>query len=197
MTRLHDSLTVIDGLVISKWSRAIFADMRAGGLTASPEAPAIYSRLSSRTRGARPRNCHNSMILHLPISIMREKLCRCSLLADPSNRRFAGLESSIAPAPIRQSGNLLFTVLSWLLRWLLSAVISLRPASKSQSFRRQSSPGRCSFAALSAISASVRNPQPSNCPRAGPNEPRPSFRPSRSRRPAAPRARNAGRRHLP
>src|SRR5437868_3383727 len=35
MTRLHDSLTVIDGLVISKWSRAIFADMRAGGLTAA------------------------------------------------------------------------------------------------------------------------------------------------------------------
>jgi len=35
MTRLHDSLTVIDGLVISKWSRAVFADMRRGGLTAA------------------------------------------------------------------------------------------------------------------------------------------------------------------
>jgi hypothetical protein len=35
MTRLHDSLTVIDGLVISKWSRAVFADMREGGLTAA------------------------------------------------------------------------------------------------------------------------------------------------------------------
>src|SRR2546421_9998521 len=35
MTRLHDSLTVIDGLVISKWGRAIFAAMRAGGLTAA------------------------------------------------------------------------------------------------------------------------------------------------------------------
>jgi membrane dipeptidase len=34
-TRLHDSLTVIDGLVISKWSRAVFADMRKGGLTAA------------------------------------------------------------------------------------------------------------------------------------------------------------------
>jgi len=33
MTSLHDSLTVIDGLVISKWSRAVFADMREGGLT--------------------------------------------------------------------------------------------------------------------------------------------------------------------
>jgi hypothetical protein len=31
MARLHDSLTVIDGLVISKWSRAVFADMRKGG----------------------------------------------------------------------------------------------------------------------------------------------------------------------
>src|SRR5438477_598246 len=35
MTRLHDSLTVIDGLVISKWSRAVFVDMRNGGLTAA------------------------------------------------------------------------------------------------------------------------------------------------------------------
>jgi membrane dipeptidase len=35
MTRLHDSLTVIDGLVVSKWSRAVFADMRKGGLTAT------------------------------------------------------------------------------------------------------------------------------------------------------------------
>ena len=33
MTGLHDSLTVIDGLVVSKWSRAVFADMRKGGLT--------------------------------------------------------------------------------------------------------------------------------------------------------------------
>jgi membrane dipeptidase len=35
MTGLHDSLTVVDGLVISKWSRAVFADMRKGGLTAA------------------------------------------------------------------------------------------------------------------------------------------------------------------
>ncbi len=35
MTGIHDSLTVIDGLVISKWNRAVFADMRKGGLTAA------------------------------------------------------------------------------------------------------------------------------------------------------------------
>jgi hypothetical protein len=29
MTGIHESLIVIDGLVISKWSRAVFADMRA------------------------------------------------------------------------------------------------------------------------------------------------------------------------
>src|SRR6266436_850945 len=33
MTGIHDSLIVIDGLVIAKWSRAVFADMRKGGLT--------------------------------------------------------------------------------------------------------------------------------------------------------------------
>jgi membrane dipeptidase len=35
MAQLHDSLIVIDGLIISKWSRAIFADIRRGGLTAA------------------------------------------------------------------------------------------------------------------------------------------------------------------
>jgi hypothetical protein len=35
MTGIHDSLIVIDGLVISKWSREVFADMRKGGLTAA------------------------------------------------------------------------------------------------------------------------------------------------------------------
>jgi hypothetical protein len=35
VTSLHDSLTVIDGLVVSKWSRAVFADLRKGGLTAA------------------------------------------------------------------------------------------------------------------------------------------------------------------
>jgi hypothetical protein len=30
MTGLYDSLIVIDGLVISKWSRAVFADRRRG-----------------------------------------------------------------------------------------------------------------------------------------------------------------------
>jgi hypothetical protein len=30
-----NSLDVVDGLVISKWSRAVFADMRRGGLTAA------------------------------------------------------------------------------------------------------------------------------------------------------------------
>src|SRR5436189_6042839 len=35
MAATHDSLTVIDGLVIAKCSRAVFADMRKGGLTAA------------------------------------------------------------------------------------------------------------------------------------------------------------------
>jgi len=35
MTTRHDDLIVIDGLIIAKWSRAVFADMRKGGLTAA------------------------------------------------------------------------------------------------------------------------------------------------------------------
>jgi len=50
MTRLHDSLTVIDGLVISKWSRAIFADMRAGGLTAANCTCSIWDGFAATMR---------------------------------------------------------------------------------------------------------------------------------------------------
>lgn len=35
MSTLHDNLIVIDGLVVSKWSRAVFEDMRRGGLAAA------------------------------------------------------------------------------------------------------------------------------------------------------------------
>lgn len=33
--RLHDDLTVFDGLIISRWSRDVFEDMRRGGLSAA------------------------------------------------------------------------------------------------------------------------------------------------------------------
>jgi membrane dipeptidase len=42
MTRLYDSLTVIHGLVISKWSRAVFVDMRRGGLTVANSTCSIW-----------------------------------------------------------------------------------------------------------------------------------------------------------
>ena len=35
MTTLHQDLLVIDGLIISNWSRAVFEDMRRGGITAA------------------------------------------------------------------------------------------------------------------------------------------------------------------
>jgi membrane dipeptidase len=35
MSDLHADLIVIDGLIISKWSRSVFEDMRSGGLTAA------------------------------------------------------------------------------------------------------------------------------------------------------------------
>ncbi|MGH9205963.1 MAG: membrane dipeptidase, partial [Acidimicrobiales bacterium] len=35
MARLHDDMIVIDGLIISNWSRAVFEDLRKGGLTAA------------------------------------------------------------------------------------------------------------------------------------------------------------------
>lgn len=41
-TGLHESAVVIDGLVISKWSRAVFASMRDGGITAANCTCAVW-----------------------------------------------------------------------------------------------------------------------------------------------------------
>src|SRR5689334_14451144 len=35
MTDLHADMIVVDGLIISKWSRSVFEEMRKGGLTAA------------------------------------------------------------------------------------------------------------------------------------------------------------------
>jgi membrane dipeptidase len=50
MTGIHESLIVIDGLVISKWSRAVFADMRAGGLTAANCTCSIWEGFAETMR---------------------------------------------------------------------------------------------------------------------------------------------------
>jgi membrane dipeptidase len=50
MTGIHDSLTVIDGLVISEWSRAVFADMRQGGLTAANCTCSIWEGFTDTMR---------------------------------------------------------------------------------------------------------------------------------------------------
>jgi membrane dipeptidase len=50
MAGIHDSLIVIDGLVISKWSRAVFADMRKGGLTAANCTCSIWEGFAQTMR---------------------------------------------------------------------------------------------------------------------------------------------------
>jgi len=47
---LHDDLTVIDGLIISNWSRSIFEDMRRGGLTAANCTCSIWENFSDTMR---------------------------------------------------------------------------------------------------------------------------------------------------
>jgi hypothetical protein len=59
MTRLHDSLTVIDGLGISKWSRAViptsYMKLRAVNPQALPDEP--HDRL--RLWASEPRHPHH------------------------------------------------------------------------------------------------------------------------------------------
>jgi membrane dipeptidase len=50
MSGTRDTLTVIDGLVVSKWSRAVFADMRKGGLTAANCTCSIWEGFAETMR---------------------------------------------------------------------------------------------------------------------------------------------------
>ncbi len=50
MTALHDELTVIDGLIISAWSRAVFEDMRRGGLAAANCTCSVWENFTGTMR---------------------------------------------------------------------------------------------------------------------------------------------------
>ncbi|HEV2550666.1 MAG TPA: dipeptidase [Stellaceae bacterium] len=50
MTILHDDMIVIDGLIISKWSRSVFADMRKGGLTAANCTCSVWENFEATMR---------------------------------------------------------------------------------------------------------------------------------------------------
>ncbi|SVE11005.1 uncharacterized protein METZ01_LOCUS463859, partial [marine metagenome] len=40
--KLHDTMAVFDGLIVSKWSRAVFEDMKLGGVTAANCTCAVW-----------------------------------------------------------------------------------------------------------------------------------------------------------
>jgi len=57
MTIIHDSLTVIDGLVVSKWSRGVFNDMHKGGLTAANCTCSIWEGFADTMRNIAQWKC--------------------------------------------------------------------------------------------------------------------------------------------
>jgi membrane dipeptidase len=50
MTDLHDELVVIDGLIVSNWSRDVFEDMRRGGLTAANCTCSVWENFAETMR---------------------------------------------------------------------------------------------------------------------------------------------------
>lgn len=50
MSALHEDLTVIDGLIISNWSRVVFEDMRQGGLTAANCTCSVWENFAATMR---------------------------------------------------------------------------------------------------------------------------------------------------
>jgi len=57
MTTLHDDLVVIDGLIISNWNRAVFADMRKGGLTAANCTCSVWEGFEATMRNIAQWKC--------------------------------------------------------------------------------------------------------------------------------------------
>lgn len=50
MAGLHEDLVVIDGLIISRWSRSVFEDMRRGGLTAANCTCSVWEGFAATMR---------------------------------------------------------------------------------------------------------------------------------------------------
>src|SRR5947209_5557017 len=47
---LHEDLIVIDGLIVSNWSRAVFEDMRRGGLSAANCTCCVWENFAGTMR---------------------------------------------------------------------------------------------------------------------------------------------------
>ncbi|MBV9860479.1 MAG: dipeptidase [Alphaproteobacteria bacterium] len=64
----HEELIVIDGLIVSNWSRAVFEDMRRGGLTAANCTCAVWENFAETMRNiAQWKRCfHDNSDLLLP-----------------------------------------------------------------------------------------------------------------------------------
>ena len=58
MARLHDDLVVIDGLIIANWSRAIFEDMRRGGLAAANCTCSVWEGFADTMKNIAAWNTH-------------------------------------------------------------------------------------------------------------------------------------------
>jgi membrane dipeptidase len=67
--QLHNNAIVIDGLVVSKWSRAVFEDMQRGGLTAANCTCAVWedcrATLENIARWKQWFNEHNDLLLQV------------------------------------------------------------------------------------------------------------------------------------
>ena len=50
MPNLHNDMIVIDGLVISNWSRSVFEDMHKGGLTAANCTVCVWDNFAETMR---------------------------------------------------------------------------------------------------------------------------------------------------
>jgi membrane dipeptidase len=54
---LHEDMVVIDGLIISNWSRAVFQEMRKGGLTAANCTCSVWENFEGTMRNIARWNC--------------------------------------------------------------------------------------------------------------------------------------------
>ena len=86
---LHDEAIVIDGLIVSRWSEAVFRDMRAGGITAANCTCCVWEGFHDTMRNiARWKQwlrTHADMLLVTgPVSVNMEEALRRTYDAMPA-----------------------------------------------------------------------------------------------------------------
>ena len=83
MNPIHANAIVIDGLIISKWNRAVFEDMRKGGLSAANCTVSVWEDF----KGTVHNIADMKAMIRDNAALVREPSSKASVLISPKGTR--------------------------------------------------------------------------------------------------------------